>query len=130
MKKKLSYGLITALVFIVIGITLGITLGVKSAKDNGYITVEVKNLDDSILVSEEIAFKRGDQLMDLIQENFDNVTYNDGMIMSIDSYVTPADWSTFLWIYVDGKSSDVGLGQIEFTDGTVITLAITAYVAS
>ena len=66
-------------------------------------------------------------LVDLVSNNFSNVTFDNGMIMSIEDYVTPADWSTFLSIYVDGEMSMVGLNDIVFKDGTKISFIITEY---
>ena len=51
------------------------------------------------------------------------------MIMSIEDYNTPSDWSTFLSIYVDDEMSMVGLADIVFTDGTKISLIITEYIS-
>ena len=48
--------------------------------------------------------------------------------MSIEDYNTPADWSTFIRIYVDNKMSEVGLSDIEFKDGTKISLIITEFI--
>jgi len=47
--------------------------------------------------------------------------------MSIEDYVTPSDWSTFIMIYVDGQMSEVGLKDIKYKDGTLITFQITSY---
>ena len=96
---------------------------------DGIVTVEVIDLDGSIIKKKEIDFKENDQLMNLIENNFNNVTYQNGMIMSIEDYNTPSDWSTFLSIYVDDEMSMVGLADIVFIDGTKISLIITEYIS-
>ena len=96
---------------------------------DGIVTVEVIDLDGSIIKKKEIEFKENDQLMNLIENNFNNVTYQNGMIMSIEDYNTPSDWSTFLSIYVDDEMSMVGLADIVFIDGTKISLIITEYIS-
>ena len=65
--------------------------------------------------------------MDLISNNFENVTYNDGMIMSIEKFTTPVDWSKFISIYVDDEMSMVGLADVIFKDGTKISFIITEF---
>ena len=96
---------------------------------DGIITVEVVDLDGSIVKTKEIEFKENDELMKLIEENFNNVTYQNGMIMSIEDYNTPSDWSTFLSIYVNDVMSMIGLADIAFVDGTKISLIITEYIS-
>lgn len=96
---------------------------------DGIITVEVVALDGTTIKEKELEFKEGDLLMDLIEDNFENVTYQNGMIMSIEDYQTPADWSTFLSIYVNDEMSMVGLADIEFTSGTKISIIITEYIS-
>ena len=96
---------------------------------DGIITVEVIDLDGSVINKKEIEFKENDQLMNLIEDNFNNVTYQNGMIMSVEDYNTPSDWSTFLSIYVNEEMSPVGLADIVFTDGTKISLIITEYIS-
>ena len=96
---------------------------------DGIITVEVIDLDGSVINKKEIEFKENDQLMNLIEDNFNNVTYQNGMIMSVEDYNTPSDWSTFLSIYVNDEMSPVGLADIVFTDGTKISLIITEYIS-
>ena len=111
--------LITAVVF---------TLKGFASNSDGTITVEVVALDGSIIRSENIEFSEGDTLVALIEENFDNVVVDQGMIMSIEDYVTPSDWSTFLSIKVDDVESMVGITSITFTDGTKISLVITEFI--
>jgi len=53
---------------------------------------------------------------------------SDGMIMSIETFTTPSDWSTFISIYVNDEMSMVGLLDIKFEDGTKISFINTEYV--
>lgn len=99
-----------------------------NAKYDGEITVEVVALDGEVIQSKEIGFSAGEELISLVEENFDNVLIENGMIMSIEDYVTPSDWSTFLSIYVDNEMSMVGIADIEFSDGTIISFRITEYI--
>ena len=130
MKKNLIIKIILSV--IAVGI---IALSVYFLKDSfkpdydGVITVEVINLDNEVVKTKEITFKENDELTILIENNFNNVTYQNGMIMSIEDYNTPADWSTFISIYVDNKMSEVGLSDIEFKDGTKISLIITEFIS-
>ena len=115
-------------------ITVGIfVLCVYTLKDNfkptydGSITVEIVAVDGTIIKEKEIPFNEGDLLVDLISNNFENVTYESGMIMSILDYTTPSDWSTFISIYVNDEASLVGLKDIAFENGTKISFIITEY---
>lgn len=130
MKKNLIIKIILSV--IAVGI---IALSVYFLKDSfkpdydGVIIVEVINLDNEVVKTKEITFKENDELTILIENNFNNVTYQNGMIMSIEDYNTPADWSTFISIYVDNKMSEVGLSDIDFKDGTKISLIITEFIS-
>ena len=65
-----------------------------------------------------------------MEANFDNVVFENGMLMSIDTFTTPSDWSTFISVYVDDEMSMVGLLDIQFTDGTKISLVMTEFTYS
>ncbi len=96
---------------------------------NGTITVEIIDFDgETVIKSKEIDYKKGDTLVKLIEDNFSNVTYDNGMLMSIEDYVTPSDWGSFISIYVDDETSLVGINQIEFKDGTKISLIYTVFI--
>ena len=49
------------------------------------------------------------------------------MLMSIETLETPEDFSKFICIYVDDKMSEVGIEDIEYTDGTKISLIFTEF---
>jgi hypothetical protein len=130
MKKNLIIKIILSVIAVGI-IALSVYLLKDSFKPDydGVITVEVINLDNEVVKTKEITFKENDELTILIENNFNNVTYQNGMIMSIEDYNTPTDWSTFISIYVDDKMSEVGLSDIEFKDGTKISLIITEFIS-
>ena len=129
MQKKNLLTLILSLVGVVV-LCLAIYFISSSFKSNsdGEITVIVEMLDGTVEKEKTIEFNEGDELVTLISENFDNVVFDNGMIMAIESYTTPSDWSTFLCVYVDGNMSMVGLSEIEFTDGTEIKLVVTEFI--
>ena len=116
--------LIGVLAFLIYHITSG-----GKASGDGVVTVNYVGLDGNTIKSCNITFNEGDQIVTLIEENFKNVRFEDGMIMAIEDYVTPSDWSTFISVYVDGKVSNYGLAAPEFTytDGTIISLVITEF---
>ena len=129
MQKKNLLTLILSIVGVVV-LCLAVYFISSSFKSNsdGEITVIVEMLDGTVEKEKTIEFNEGDELVTLISENFDNVVFDNGMIMSIESYTTPSDWSTFLCVYVDGNMSMVGLSEIEFTDGTEIKLVVTEFI--
>ena len=99
--------------------------GGKKAKAEGTVTVEVTDLSAAVLKRKEIDYYPGDSLEKLVRENFEQVTIENGMVMTIESLTTPADWSTFIGILKNGAMSEVGLLEMSFEDGDVITFAET-----
>lgn len=99
-----------------------------ASKSDGEIEVAYINVENEVVKEVKIEFDEGDLLIDLLKENFDNVVFENGMLMAIEDFVTPSDWSLWIAIYVDGQMSNVGLKDIVFTDGTEIDLKITEFV--
>ena len=130
-KKKLILTITLSVVAVIIFVVASLMLKNHFTSDSdGQIQVEIIELDGTTKVEKMINFKEGDTLDQLISDNFDNVVIENGMLMSIEDYNTPADWSTFISIYVDNEMSMVGLLDIEFTDGTIISLVITEFIYS
>lgn len=101
-----------------------------ASKSEGQIQVQLIDLEGNITKEKEIEFDKGDTLQYLLEENFDNVVIENGMLMSIENFTTPLDWSTFISIYVDNEISPVGLLDIEFKDGTLISFVMTEFIYS
>ena len=100
----------------------------EKAKGDGTIIVELLDVDNSMIKSKDIIYYDGDVLTQLITDNFDNVVFDSGMLMEIENYKTPADWSTFICVYVDGEMSMVGISDIVIANGMKISLIITEYI--
>ena len=100
----------------------------QKAKVDGTVIVELLNIDNSVIKSKEIGFYVDDTLTQIITENFDNVVFDNGMLMEIEDYKTPADWSTFISVYVNDEMSMVGISDIVIADGIKISLIITEYI--
>ena len=77
-------------------------------KGDGSITVTVTDVDQKVLKEKKIVFNSGDKLTDLVKNNFDNVLIDNGMLMNIESLVTPADWSQFISILINGEMAMEG----------------------
>ena len=101
-----------------------------ASKSEGQIQVQLIDLEGNITKEKEIEFDKGDTLQYLLEENFDNVVIENGMLMSIENFTTPLDWSTFISIYVDNEISPVGLLDIEFKDCTLISFVMTEFIYS
>ena len=130
-KKKLILTIILSVVAVIIFI--GAYLMIKSnftSNSDGAIQVVLVDLDGTTTIEKTIEFKEGDTLQQLLEANFDNVVFENGMLMSIDTFTTPSDWSTFISVYVDDEMSMVGLLDIQFTDGTKISLVMTEFTYS
>ena len=129
MNKKNLITTIISVVAIAIIVAVYIILAKPFAPNSdGSIQVVLVDLDGTIVSEKEIEFNKGDSLLDLISENYENVVEEDGMIMSIDIFTTPSDWSTFISIYVNDEMSMVGIKDIEFTDGTKISFVNTEFI--
>ena len=92
------------------------------------IIVELLDIDNSMIKSKDIIYFEGDTLTLLISDNFENVVFDNGMLMEIEDYKTPADWSTFISVYVNDEMSMVGISNIVIADGMKISLIITEYI--
>ena len=128
-KKKLILSSVLSLVLIGALVLCFYLLKDKfSPNSDGEIQIVLIDLDNNVISDEMISFNTGDTLDKLLMDNYDNVFITDGMIMSIESFTTASDWSTFISIYVDDQMSMVGLLDIEFTNGTKISFVMTEYV--
>ena len=127
-KKNLIQTIILSLVAIVVLFVAGVMVsGHFASKSDGQIQIQLVDLNGVTTLEKDVDFKEGDTLQYLLEENFDNVVIENGMLMSIEEFVTPADWSTYIAIYVNGEMSMVGLLEIEFEDGTLISFVMTEF---
>ena len=128
-KKKLIIKIVLSVVCV--AVIMFIAIAARNAfvsKADGEIQVVYVDVEGNTISEKQIEFKEGDTLIKLLQDNFKNVTLNDGMIMTFEDFVTPDDWSQFITIYVNDEMSMVGILDIKFEDGTKISLVITEYV--
>ncbi|MBP3728991.1 MAG: DUF4430 domain-containing protein [Lachnospiraceae bacterium] len=127
MKIVLALVAVAALAVGIIALTGGF-----GAKADGHITVTVKDLDDKLLAEKKIGYKTGDKLTDLVQNNFKGVKLEGSgektMIMEIEGITTPADWSTYISILINGEYADKGIASLEFKDGDKIDFVNTKYI--
>ena len=49
------------------------------------------------------------------------------MLMNIESLVTPADWSQFISIYINGEMAMEGIETLPYKDGDKLELRMTVY---
>ena len=128
-KKKLILTTILSVVCVVV-LILGFILvnnHFKSVSD-GEIRITLVDLEKNTISDKKIEFKDGDTIDMILKENYDNVVFENGMIMSIESMTTAPDWSYFISIYVNGEMSQVGLFDIPFTDGMWLSFEMTEFV--
>ena len=123
--KKIVLTIAALVVFVLGGMFVSKTF---TSTSDGSITIELINLDGSVKSSKEIEFNEGDELLTLLEENYENVVVENGMLMSIDTFTTASDWSTFISIDVNGEMSMVGLLEIEYEDGTIISFKLTEFI--
>lgn len=103
------------------------TSGAK-AKADGKVVIDYIALDGKVIKEKTVKFYTDDTLVKLVEDNFENVEISNGMIMNMEDFVTPSDWSQFLSITVNGEMSMVGILEIKLEDGLVVGFQITEYV--
>lgn len=133
MKNKTNLILTIVLSIIAVGALVFGGIMIKNhytSKSDGQIQVKLVNLENVTISDKTIDFKKGDTLVYLVQNNYENVVIQNGMIMSIESFTTADDWSTFISIYVDGEMSLVGINDISFENGTIISFVMTEFIYS
>lgn len=130
-KKKLILTIILSLVAVVIFMGAYLMLNSNyTPESEGSIEVLLIDLDGTTVKEKTIEFYEGDSLLELLKANFDNVVVENGMLMTIDTFTTASDWSTFISIYVNDEMSMVGLLDIPFENGMKISFVMTEYVAN
>lgn len=130
-KRKLILTIVLSFVAVVVFVFASIMINNHFASTgDGQIQVQLVDLEGNTTVEKEIDFKEGDTLQYLLEDNFDNVIIENGMLMSIEDFTTASDWSTFISIYVDNEMSQVGLLEIQFTDGTLISFVMAEFIYS
>ena len=126
--KKILTVVLSIVAVAILGVFL--IIGGKSftANYDGKIIVEVVDKDGSVVASKKVKFEEGDTLVQIVSENFDNVSVSgEGewqMIDSIETIKNESDWSYYISIYVDDVESQVGIASIKFVDGTKISFKL------
>ena len=115
---------VTIIAVVILGIGIFLASNSFSSKYDGEITVTIVDIKGTTVSEKEIPFNKGDELVPLLEKNYDNVVVDNGMLLSIDTLTTPEDWSEFICIYVDGNMSEVGILEIPFSDETEISFVM------
>lgn len=113
MKKLVLKLILTVAAIAVLIASIIIIRNATTANSAGTIVVEYVGVDNQVIKSKEIDYYEGDTLVKLVQENFENVVIEGTMVMGIEDYTTPSDWSTFIGIRVNGEESMVGITEIQ-----------------
>ena len=128
-KKNLVLKVVLSIVCVaILGVVIYFGSKAFASKSDGQIQVVYVDVKGNTISDELIKFNEGDTLVKLLQDNYDNVTIENGMIMTFEDYVTPSDWSSYICIYVNDEMSMVGILEIQFENNTKISLVITEYV--
>ena len=128
-QKNLVLKVVLSIVCVaILGVVIYFGSKAFASKSDGQIQVVYVDVKGNTISDELIKFNEGDTLVKLLQDNYDNVTIENGMIMTFEDYVTPSDWSSYICIYVNDEMSMVGILEIQFENNTKISLVITEYV--
>ena len=96
---------------------------------DGHITITVKDENGKVLADKEVGFKAGQTVADLLEANFENVTIDNGFLMTLESLTTPADYHTYIAFYINGEYASEGVTTQPFADGDRIEFINTVYIA-
>ena len=124
--KKIMKKILAVLLTLSLLLT-GCSSNEETVEDQDSITVSYVDVEGETVDEKEIPFDEDDTLVGLMEDNFENVSVEYGMIMTLEDYETPDDWSTFLCIYVDDEMSEVGIEDIELVDGMEVSFVVTEY---
>lgn len=111
----------------VLAIVLIVPNMLSKSKKAGTIDVIVEDVNEEVIKQKSIDFQKNEKCSEVIQNNFDNVLIENGMILNIESLETPEDWSEFICIYVNDEMSQVGIEDIVLEDGMKISFVMTEY---
>lgn len=113
---------------IIIVLMINIISSYEGATDNGQITIEVIDIDQSIIQSKTINYVKGQTLTMLIETHFNDVIFEETtygpFLKAIEGYVTPNDYSTYLSIYVNELYSVVGINKIKIVNLMVVSIRV------
>ncbi|MCI7802199.1 MAG: DUF4430 domain-containing protein [Floccifex porci] len=123
-KKKVLWSI---LVVAILAIVLIVPNMLSKSKKAGTIDVIVEDVNEEVIKQKSIDFQKDEKCSEVIQNNFDNVLIENGMILNIESLETPEDWSEFICIYVNDEMSQVGIEDIVLEDGMKISFVMTEY---
>lgn len=123
-KKKVLWSI---LVVAILAIVLIVPNMLSKSKKAGTIDVIVEDVNEEVIKQKSIDFQKDEKCSEVIQNNFDNVLIENGMILNIESLETPEDWSEFICIYVNDEMSQVGIEDIVLEDGMKISFVMTDY---
>ena len=127
MNKNFKKVLVTVVAAIVLVVGVFVISDKFASTSAGEIHVELVDLEGNAR-TKSIKFDEGDTLVSLLEENYENVVVENGMLMSIEDFTTASDWSTFISIYVNDEMSMVGILEIEFEDQTKLSLIMTEFI--
>ena len=132
MKKNNVIKIVLAVVAVIVIVLCSLFVSGKfdsrTARD-GSIEIKLVNLDGSVESDNTFQYASGATLVNILENNYSNVVITDNMLMSIEDFTTPDDWSSYIAIYVDGEMSQVGVNEINLFDYSVITFQMTEYTA-
>ena len=130
MKKKLLLSIIPCVVILALVITLLILQPWKAkAKYDGKATIVI--VSDTLNIKDEVKYKKDDTLLGIMQEKYDTKTTTSeyGAFITEIKGVAQDEASGKYWmIYVDDKSSEVGISSIALEDGKTYKFALETFV--
>lgn len=113
---------------IIIVLMINLINSYEGAIDNGQITIEVIDIDQSIIESKTIYYVKGQTLTMLIETHFNDVIFEETVygpfLKAIEGYVTPNDYSTYLSLYINDQYSLLGISKIKIVNQMIVSIRV------
>ncbi len=130
MKKDLIIKIVVSIIIIIGSIfVVRFLLSEKETSDNGTITFQVIDKNETMVINDKLTFKKGDTTFKILNEHYNIRSSNDygsTFIYDIEDVKTDG-FEYFFTLYVNGEMSMYGIDQIELTDGMILCVKVTKY---
>ncbi len=122
-------------IFVTILMLITLIIGTKYlfreyiSSSRGKVNIQVIDINGNLVINDFLEFKKGDTLLNILEEHYEirsDDSWGSTFIYDINN-VTTDGYNFFFTIYVNEKTSLVGIEQIELVDGVIIKFEVTRF---
>lgn len=127
MKKETIIKIISTVVCL--GVIIGGYFIIKHISKNqgGNVTIILSDPFNDYYNEKTIKFKKDQNLADILKEHYECNITTSGLLIDLEGLHTADDFSTFIYIYINGEDSYYGVQQYYPQDGDIVKFEIVAY---